>query len=260
MAEQLTYALAKKILTELDPSKPLDRGRLIAIRRNLPKGPMGNTSTHPLAKLIDERLAIPLPAPRSPAYVEPWNRHVQSFVPRRPGEKSEPLTPADLLWLQGLSDDPAKVTDEEAVRLAQLAQQAGRLSAAPSDRMLVEKAFAPVKEHRERLAECSRLVAQAGLTNHQAATGASVGGAPAPGLYENAAAHWGEVLGELVLDEVPELTETEARARARQDLRESWTRRDTEAQQARQAAASQLATPEMKRAAAELFAAESPAA
>jgi hypothetical protein len=263
----LTYDLAMRVLVELDPSNGVDRGKLKTIQKRM-------RSDHPLAKTIDAWLAKPAPdRPIRAIYQEPWKQAVSASTVRLsqpagatdrvllPGESApernrsagehEPLMSADLMWLSRLSTDPKEISDDEATHLAALAERVGHPKASPSDRMLVKQAFGPVKQHHERMAQCSKLLAEAGVDALSVAAGtARVAALPPAAVYEQRAADWAPLLHDLV--EVPELTEVEAKNRVRDDLSARWLVRDTARAWARARALEELSTDEMKQAATAL--------
>jgi hypothetical protein len=236
----LTSDLVLDALT-LDPSDPMARGRLEAIRRHhLPTGSEGSRGAHPLAAVIDDRLRRPLRTPGGPAYREPWRQAAVGFRTRRPGEAYEPLSAADVAFLQGVPSDPVKVSGDEAVRLAQLAQHTTGIDVPAGDRLLVERAFAPVRAHHEAMAKASELRAVAGQSDAPL-VGESVLRAVAQRRADDVAG----VLAQVVQAETPELTDTEARLRARQALSDRLLEQMSTAQQRLADARAELAVPEI---------------
>jgi hypothetical protein len=100
-----------------------------------------------------------------------WIEAVQDQKPVRRADQVEKLTDRDLAWLNGLPEDPAQVTDDDARRLADLSlRYPTALGEQSTDGMLVDRAFAPVRAHHERLARCSDLLAKANVTAQAAGT------------------------------------------------------------------------------------------
>jgi hypothetical protein len=258
----LTYDLAMRVLVELDPSNGVDRGKLKMIQKRM-------RSDHPLAKAIGGWLAKPAPdRPTKPIHQEPWKRAVPASTDRlsqpagttdrvllpgesepersRPSGEHEPLTSADLMWLSRLPADPKEISDAETTHLAALAERVDHRKASPSDRMLVEQAFGPVKRYHERLVECSKLLAEVGIDAGSVLAGNRPARVPPAAVYEQRAADWAPLLHDLV--EVPELTEVEKKNRVRDDLSARWLERDTQRAQARHQAFEALGAPEMQQA------------
>jgi hypothetical protein len=210
--------LAYRILFELDPRKPLDRGALRVIRdHQLPKGPMNARSTHPLAKHIDEVLSRDLP-PQPKVYQRPWEG---ATSPVRPGKLEEPLTAADLEWLRdAAARKPSVLSTEETRRLAQLAKEKSSLTAPFAERVLVERAWTPVREYHDRLAQVSELQAKVPPAP-PAGQWPAVSPAVPASAWDSWAREWAGSLSDLVEAEMaatPGLTESEAAARLTREM------------------------------------------
>lgn len=115
---------------------------------------------------------------------------------RQPGGTGEPqpLEPGDLVWLQRLPSDPAKISDEDAAYIATLAREARPGS---SDARLLKSILDPIRRHHDKRQ------AQVELRNHDATK-------PRP-TPRNARA----VLAAAVLRETNDLDDDEAHTRAR---------------------------------------------
>lgn len=122
----------------------------------------------------------------------------------------ESLTPSDMLWLQRLPQDPAKVPFDDAVRLSQLARTI-TATANPSDHNLLQSIWAPVKEQYDRRR------AEAQLYNADLRL---------PSLPNEAHA----ALGELIQAESDQLTPVEAFNRANSMFADALAARDREAE------------------------------
>jgi hypothetical protein len=257
----LTYRVALQALTELDPTDPGDRGKLGSIRAGLPRH-------HPLAKAVTRMLEVEAtPAPGPPKFM-PWEKLRPSgcgggeverdetaevgFKWTR-GRAAEPLTGNELAWLQSLPSDPGQVSEPDVERLVEMsARYPKRLGKRAPDGVLVDQVLDQVKRQHERLGQCAELLAQAGIDAGSVLVGARPAGLAPAAAYVQRAADWESPLSELVLAEVPGLTEAEAKARVRDDLSGRWMDRDAARVKARQEAFEALSTPEMKQAVAQL--------
>jgi hypothetical protein len=219
----LTLEVALQVLADLDVNQAMQRGRLRQIRDGLAPGVLRDHITGLLARPTPERAAT---------YVEPWRRILNT----REVEASE-LTPSVVSWLERLPADPTEIDDEEALHLERLSRMPKSQVPLP-ERKLIERAFAPVKAHHERLARVAEL---------RSTLGSVPDAPPIPtGVVEQRAREWAPHLRDLLMVETPGLTEAEATARATNQLSArmaaSLARRNAERHTARE----ELATPEMR--------------
>jgi hypothetical protein len=115
------------------------------------------------------------------------------------------LSPADLIWIQGLPKDPTQVPFEDATRIAMLTKQVDRYEH-PSDAHLLRSVWAPIKTHHDRR--------KADALAHNAAI-------PLPDLEHDSAV----VVAEYIRQETPELRQEEALLRARELVQEAKAKR-----------------------------------
>ncbi|AUZ88529.1 hypothetical protein CVO76_13450 [Arthrobacter agilis] len=64
-------------------------------------------------------------------------------------QRVESLSPSDLIWIQRLPTDPAKITFQDATRLAHLSRYLNSVEN-PSDSNLLQSVWMPVKEYHDR--------------------------------------------------------------------------------------------------------------
>lgn len=157
-------------------------------------------------------------------YIQALSEHLQSFAPVQylhpaeghvPYTTGETLTQADTVWLGRLSDDPERVSWDDAAQLAAFARS---VKARTSDRRLLDAVYRPVKAfHDLRLAEAQLQNAERAVT----------AGAPSPVA----------ALAEAIGAETPELTRIEAASRADAIVRKVYA--EVEASRDRNIAAAQ---------------------
>lgn len=149
-------------------------------------------------RFLDELLEHP--RPRAERYAHP------TMTPRSSGRlrggtgERQPLEPGDLVWLQRLPGDPAKISNDDAAYIATLAQEARPGS---SDERLLRSILDPIQRFHDKRQ------AQVELHNLDAAK-------PRP-VPRNARA----VLAAAVLRETNDLSGDEARARAGRMIEEA---------------------------------------
>lgn len=168
----------------LDPGLALDRGRLEYLRRQCRDVPDQRAA-------LDRRLAVN--AREVPAsYRLPWS---DVAPPRVRG----PLSTADLAWIERLPDDPAKVTDHDARELARLQLQVD----GHDGERLVAAVFGPVRRLHEQRHAASELEAVR---------------VREPNLPNSAADVLAGPLADALQAEQPDLSESEASQRAREEV------------------------------------------
>jgi hypothetical protein len=128
--------------------------------------------------------------------------HPLQAMPDRAVQKMDKLSPSDLIWIQRLPTDPAKIPFQDAARLGQLAKHV----ADASDRNLLQSVWLPVKEHHDRR--------QAEALAHNANL------APANLFLESV-----QALGDIIRNEMPTLSQAGAEEEARELIRQAETRR-----------------------------------
>lgn len=133
------------------------------------------------------------------------------------------LEPSDLLWLQRLPQDPAKVPFEDAVTVAGMHEGLARNQPiGSSDRRLIDSVWRPIEAHHDQRA------AAAALTN---------AARPLPSVPASAL----PALADAIAAEVPSLSDAEVMARAQDALRQALEERSAahteEVQKAQQHAA-----------------------
>jgi hypothetical protein len=214
-------------LAGADLTTATGRGRVLA-------GARYNTPASSPERRLAEALAGTVPQPTEDERRELQRRVDSTSVagPRNPATVVEvpdsvertPLSPADIAWLDRLPREPTEISAED---LRTITAMAGR-AASDGDRRLLETILGPVRAHHDRLERRSRL--QGTITeasrSHQRSKD-----------VEDLAV---TVLGERLRREVPELTEAEAEARARQALRERWDRAEHQRQEKLRTAKEQL--------------------
>ena len=182
---------------EAEPS-PMQKGRLAAMKRFKLDRTQRYPVTHP--QFMRDMLAVD---PRDPiTYVHPEQR-VQPR-PLRHGEEFT-VSAVDIAWLQRLPHDPAQVTFDDAVQLAQLSGAVSKLRQ-PSEHRLLWSMWAPVKAIHDRKAT------EAALAQAQQ---------PLPPVPSSALG----ALADAIAAEVPELRDDEVLSRAHSDLNAALERR-----------------------------------
>ncbi len=126
------------------------------------------------------------------------------------------LTPADLIWLQRLPADPAKVTHDDAVTLAAMMHRLNAMTNA-SDSRLIKSIARPVMDYHDQKA------AEVAAENVQK---------PLPTVPQSALA----ALCEAVRNSTTELTDDEVVSRASATLRDILAQREAAKSDARSAA------------------------
>jgi len=176
-----------------DPSDPMSNGRLRAYR-DLYTSPGTVAYT-----VFDAVIATPLRDDSSlPASYR--NPTTAGFVPVEE-RRSRDLRPAEVAWVQSLPEDPAKMSDDDARLLAGLSETV----ASDIDRSLIGRRLDPVAVHhdvRARIVELERRIWTA----------------PKLGADPTRRPVFNDVLNlaaQKIRAEMPELTEFEARNRAR---------------------------------------------
>lgn len=170
-------------LVTLDPSSPIDRGRLTALRRQ-------TTQLRQLA-IIDRMLATP---------TQPQAGRVERWWQQPPAGNAGPkaLTASDVAWLQRLPTDPAQLSREDVTALARLSAQVADGSPVPGpDARLIRAYYEPVVAHLERQARIEELNAVVGPRTQPTAP-------PAP--------PWTPQPGDPLLEEITDAEEAHARA------------------------------------------------
>lgn len=152
-------------LATLDPTNPIERGRLTAMRRA--------TTITRQRDIIDRMLARPVQPPARAA--DRWWTRNASHAPVEP----KPLSASDLAWLQRLPTDPDKMSREDVQALALLSAQVADKKAVPgSDARLIDSYYAPVVAHLDRQARIAELTAIVGDRNARPAPPAPSGSLP----------------------------------------------------------------------------------
>lgn len=169
-------------IPELDPTNPGHRGRVTAWLRH--KAPTYEETT-----LLERFLRAPVRQPVAPGRNPAQERRLP------PRTERQGLTSVDLVWLQGLPDDPAAVSRDDAAHLAHLEAHAS----SESEKRVVRQRLEPVRAYHDRQAERAPLEARLAT--------------PDPRFSRDRDAVV-PLLAERIAEEVPELTEDEARTRA----------------------------------------------
>lgn len=192
-------------LATMDPTSAVTHG---ALRSMLGKS---TDPDDPARPLIAAMQAVGPVDSSTPGYANP----ARMSPPPGAAEDRRPLTPADIEWLRQLPVDPAQVSADDVAALAALVVQA----ASTSDQRLLLRYFEPIWAHhdvaeqqQERRARAQEAQARRGArTRH----------------IEQAAI---DALAATIHAEVPELRDHEARNRATDQLRASWSATDADLQ------------------------------
>lgn len=194
-----------------DPSDALSRGRIQSRLRSKAK-------EHDEQELLKRLAGRPAGEPRGPAPVTSPFRSSGAVLQGRAAERrlarsrketssepSEPvrLGPSDVLFLQSLPEDPAKLTEDQLVTLGRLD---GKLDAGadPAGHQLIATHLNRARRHFDTLAERNRLERE--IAQNQQISGAE------EWKRDPAAVN---ILARKILAETPGLTDTEAEGRAR---------------------------------------------